>query len=639
MSQEDIEKNTPRAPHKIESLKSMIYFKKSLPRKTEQELLSPREVVQVPKEWPKEHKMYLEKNPPVKVSSPFVRFFFISLVFFIGTLIFVGYNQFRLEKKGDPSRISLSIEGPSQVAGGDTYPFTVRIENTGDGAIDSARLFVEYQADTQSENKRIETIYKEIGSLDQNSIKNIPISFALFGEQGSTQAIVATVEYTMRGSSDGILLVKKSSLPILISSTPLGFRVSLPDAIISGQEIQIEMVVLNQSKNILKNILTKIETPPGFILKKTIPESVGPALWDTGDINPGEEKTYSLVGILQGDDLSEKAFRFTAGKSKEGEGVEKGLSTLQMYPVYNSMVRTVRITPSPLKVSLLLNQKKSSMFTFETQKKIGGEIYFENNTTRTFSNIVFKLNLNTDQFSFDIDSDKGIFSKEENTITWNTKDESPYGISPGTKGSFPFSFIIKNKNAFSVPNSDIDMSVGVFVETPEGIQNIGSLARSVARVVSDVQLIVDKKTLTTKTTTTIPRVGKKILYNITFSLVNSHGQVSGMKLQTFLPPGIEIEGGIKDADLVYTPSTRSLVWNLGVLEPFVGQKTAPKKISFTLSLTPNKSQIDTTPALLNDITISGFDVFAGKEINIKRQGLTTRSGMDPGSELQAVVQE
>ncbi len=100
-------------------------------------------------------------------------------------------------------------------------------------------------------------------------------------------------------------------------------------------------------------------------------------------------------------------------------------------------------------------------------------------------------------------------------------------------------------------------------------------------------------------------------YTVVLSVTNSTNDLSGVQVVTSLPIYTKWLGKIspEKSDLKYNELGGGLVWNAGEIK-----RGTTKEVYFQVSFTPSIVQAGATPDLLNDISASGYDGFAGVNI-------------------------
>src|SRR4029077_18207755 len=72
--------------------------------------------------------------------------------------------------------------------------------------------------------------------------------------------------------------------------------------------------VTSNSSVVIKNSLIKIDYPYGFTYQSS---NIGPlrdnSVWNLGDLKDGDKKKLIVTGVMLGQDLEDRSFRFSAG--------------------------------------------------------------------------------------------------------------------------------------------------------------------------------------------------------------------------------------------------------------------------------------------------------------------------------------
>lgn len=119
-------------------------------------------------------------------------------------------------------------------------------------------------------------------------------------------------------------------------------------------------------------------------------------------------------------------------------------------------------------------------------------------------------------------------------------------------------------------------------------------------------------------------------YTIVWSLSNTANFISGAVVKSSLPPRVNFVGGISPSgeNLVFNPSTRELIWNIGGVQKGAGITNADREVSFQVSINPSSSEVGSSPILVKDATLTGHDDFANVDVRATKGQLNTRLSSD-----------
>jgi Domain of unknown function DUF11 len=233
-----------------------------------------------------------------------------SLVFFVITAavssiyLFMGANQISAKN------ISLTLNAPLSIAGGEMVAMQVGITNQNSIPITSTTLIVNYPSGTRSADEEARELYEEripVEDIAAGQAVNIPVRAVLYGEENEEKEIKVAVEYRVEGSS-GTFFKEIDPQLIKITSSPLVVRVSGVDKISSGQEIELRLLVQSNSANVQKDILVSTGYPNSFTFKSADPEpAYGDNSWFIDELPPNGSSEIKIKGTVAGlaNELSE----------------------------------------------------------------------------------------------------------------------------------------------------------------------------------------------------------------------------------------------------------------------------------------------------------------------------------------------
>ena len=169
--------------------------------------------------------------------------------------------------------------------------------------IESATLIVEYPSGTQSATEKGKELFSERLSLEtikQGETVNIPIKAIVFGEENEEKTINVSVEYRVQGSN-ATFFKEAEPLHFKISSSPVVVRADVLKKISSGQETDIKLTVVSNSRNALSQVLVKAEYPTGFDFTKSSPApSHSQNVWLIENLEPEKEAEIIITGVVVG---------------------------------------------------------------------------------------------------------------------------------------------------------------------------------------------------------------------------------------------------------------------------------------------------------------------------------------------------
>lgn len=624
--------------NKIEDLKSKLFSRGYKTKLEHRESFPHFQNKEVAESW--EKKESADSGMTLKLlthKSAFKKFFTFSLGFFVLALGYASYMFFAQNNTVSNDNIDIVVKSNAFTAGGEEYPLLLEIANKNSSALQLADLVIKYPKSSGSVlSQDNEHIRISLGTLPAGEVKNENIKFILFGEQGSIRPVKISLEYRVEGSN--AIFVKDIIYYITISSTPINLLVEAPSVANSGQDISFNIkTTLNATKPVSK-ILLKIDYPIGFQFVKSTPmPSLGNNIWNLGDLAPGAERNISIVGrMIDVFDGEEKVFRIWSGSQSQGDKSSIGV-------VFNSLEHKILISKSSIDAMLVINGISDREYAVDTKTNIEGQIQWKNNLETKINNLVIRAKISGNAVNRNtIIARQGFYNSIEDTIVWDKNGDNGLSeIDPGESGVVSFS--LSPLSLFSASGgllSDPSINVDISVSGQQAIDGGGSMELSnkeskVVRIISDVGL--SSKALyysgVLKNIGPIPpRSEQKTTYTIVWFVSNTANNISKAQVRATIPSWVGFAGVFMPAneDLAYNALTREVIWNVGSILKRSGVTGAGKEVSFQVELLPSLSQVGTSPTVLNETTLTGFDDFANVEVRVRKPPLDIRLLSDPG---------
>lgn len=554
------------------------------------------------------------------------RFFIFSLIFFVIALGLAAYSIFKGSLTLSSKNVNVSILGNTFVAAGETLPLQVEIANSNSAPLLDAKLVVDYQKGVNDgSGNDIAHLEQVIGTVESGQTKSQAFSVVLYGEQGSSQTVTATLSYKLKNST--AIFQKQTTFAVLISSSPLALTVDGPVSIAANQQFELRINNKFTSPSGLKNVIVRVEYPNGFAYASALPAPKGGNnVWSLGDLENGADHTIVIKGKLLGGENEQKSFRVYVGTPSTA--TDTIIST-----TYSSALHTVNLANPFISAQVWVNGQTSDIVAVPVGDTINGSVRWTNNSAQTIADPLFTLSL--DGTSIDpttITATNGYYNPAENTITWG--GDSSQGLSDiaaGQSGQFAFSFNPKNG-----ATSDIGLHLsveGTFPDSNYLQQTITNIDSKAIRFSSHLQFASQAfySVGPLKNTGSFPpKAGQTTTYTVTWTARPAENPVTNIVATAVLPQGVTWVGALSpsSAAVTYNTETRTVSWSVGVL-PKATAAVQPKVVSFQVSVRPTKEQVGQQLQLLGETTIAGTDGVANVPLTATRPALTTSLSSDP----------
>jgi hypothetical protein len=555
-------------------------------------------------------------------------FFGVALVVSAGLFLF-GSNSISTEN------VIINASGPVRVEAGEEASFEIKVTNKNNITLQDAVLAVRFPANTRdSENldEELKRVEYDIGEIPEGGVINERVSAVLFGEEGSSQELIISVEYTVEGSTATFQVEKLYT--VVISSTPISVRVEGEKEAGSGSEVNLSVTVASNSNVPVNNLVLEARYPFGFDFSESDPSpDIEDNKWRFDKLDPNETQTIELSGVIAGQDSEERNFQFTIGiEDTQEAGVIKT-------PVF-SVSHTLVLSKPALALDILVNRSGSQEAVVADGGKATVSVVWENTSTTNVvgRELVVELGgnvLNKGQVKV---SNGGFYNSGANTITWTSDRTSELReIRPGQGGTVSFEVTPTNYVLGEYPASPHI--------TAEAQMTGNSPSRSdrEAILLSQTDVIIKVATELGITARLLrqdgpienfgpipPEAEEETSYTVAWALSNTANEVGGARVTAKLPPNVEWTGNTFPADesISYIPSERQVVWEAGNVSSGTDPAGSPREVFFQVVITPSANQAGSAPAVVGATAASGRDQYTGIAVSSNSSSLNTVFGTD-----------
>lgn len=572
------------------------------------------------------------KEPMWSNAGKIIKF---ALLFFVIIAIMVGGIIFWRSRSFDNSKVSVTIFGVDRVMSGEEVNYVVRYQNNTNVTLTDLKLTFIYPADSLPSNKENLTQIGDqqatvigLENLDAGQEGKAEFPASLTGMKDDKKEASAKLTYHAGATSSSY--ESAGQYTSIIFSVPIVLDLSLPDRVVNGQEVTMNLKYLNTADVSFSDLILTVNFPPGFSFNSAQPAPTqGSDTWVLPEISPREEGKITISGVLVGAQEEVKAFRASMSKKEgdTGKVISEGLaSTL--------------ITLSPLSVSLTVNDRRD--YAANVSDRLSYKLIYQNNADVPIGPVFITVKFDTKAIDFTrVDAPRGFFSSSDTTITFN---ESTYKIlklvQPGEKEELLFAAIVKDTlpiSKFTDKNFMINLTAKIDTAAVpvslRGTQIAGTDSLN-TKVNSKFYLSSKgyyKDTSQPNSGPIPPKVGVPTTYTIYWDIVNLANDVDNVVVESYLPPYISwlARFAPADADVKYDQNTGKLTWTVGRLSANVGILTPVRRLIFKISFLPSVNQVGDMVDLVAETKISGQDTFSGETIQGTARSIRSDLAEDP----------
>ncbi|MDD2657108.1 MAG: hypothetical protein PHD04_00380 [Candidatus Pacebacteria bacterium] len=629
----DILSAMPYAPEddtsSLELARKRLYSSAGVPRSRRAALSAPDEHA-LPHAW---EEPVLSRTP--HQGERHVRFagvFFIGAVtFFFLALGIAGYFFYFGGNAVSVDKVSIDIQGPTTIAGGDTVPLLITITNKNPVAIENATIEIDFPngtRDATNVSKTYPHYVENLGELASGATITRSVKAVLFGGEGQSLALPISFSYGTTGSN--AVFVKKSSYALTISTTPLSVSVDTLSETVSNKPLTLTLTVRNNATISINNVVVAGAFPFGFLVtSSSLPLNNSSFL--VGSLKPGASKVITLTGILSGQNKELRVFHFTVGTADASSNQSLAVS-------YMTQDVTVTIAAPFIDTILAMNGDASGNTIIAPGSYQNVTVAYTNTLATVVQNVTVSIALSGSAVDYNsIRTTSGFYNSATRTILFS-RDTDPAlaTLSPGASGIGAFTFAtLPAGTSATGPLVNLTISVaGTRLGQTNVPENVNSSITKTFKVATAVALSASSSHQGTSGPVP-PRAEVATTYTLRWSAQNKGSAIAGSTMTAALPSYVSYAAQTAGSgSFSYDEKSRVVTWTIGDLA-----QGASAQGSFQVSLTPSTSQKGSAPQLTGPVAFSGYDRFAGVQVSATADPITTETVGDPGYvPTNAVVQ-
>ncbi len=608
----------------LERARERLYDPRAISRSQHAHLAAPEERV-LPHAWEER----IQKKAPhtgerhVHLAGTF---FVAATVFFFVALGIAGFFFYFGANAVSVDKITIDIQGPTTIAGGDTVPLSLTITNKNPSAIQNAVIEIDFPNGTRDAKNvlRAYSHYAEnLGTIASGEVVTRSVEAVLFG--GAGQSIVLPVSFSYDTPGSNAVFQKKSSYTLTISTTPLAVTIDTLTETVSNKPLTLTLTVRSNATIPLHNVVLAGSFPFGFsVQSSSVPLNNSSFL--LGTLAPGASKTITLVGTLVGQNKEQRVFRFTLGTADTSNNQSLAVT-------YMTQEATVIIAAPFIDTTLSLNGNTGTDVAITPGSYQNVTISYTNTLATSIKNATVSIAVSGSAVDYSsIRSTSGFYNSSNHTVVFSRDtDPSLATLAPGASGVGAFTFAtLPAGGSASSPTVSFTLSVsGTRVGQTNVPEEVSSTVTKTIKVATIVALSASSLHSSGPLTTSgpiPPRVDQATTYTILWSAQNKGSAVAGGTVSAILPSYVSYTASTAGSgSFLYDSRSRTVTWNIGDLA-----QGASAQGAFQVSLTPSISQKGSAPSLTGAVSFSGYDRFAGVSIAATADPATTETTGDPG---------
>lgn len=557
-------------------------------------------------------------------------FFGAAVLFFLIALAAAIYLFYFGRNSVSVNNVTVSLQGPASITAGAKVPLSLAITNLNSIPIEDATVTIEFPAGTRSTTdpfKDYPRYTENLGTIENGATLTRSIPVIMYGAAGQAYSLPVHLSYGAQGTN--ATFEKTDSYEVVITSTPLSVSVDALGETVSGAPLTFSITVRSNSTSILQNVVLSPGFPFGFVVTSaSIPKSGSGYL--LGTLAPGASKTITLQGTLTGLDREERVFHFTVGTAKTANDPAVAVP-------YMTLDHSVTIMAPFIQTKLAIDGNTSATTVIAPGTHHTANLTYTNTLATPVTNAIVTVAISGSAVDYNsIQTSAGFYRSSDHTIVFSRDtDPSLSSLGPRASGIGSFSFsTLPTSSATRDPQITFTISVsGTRVGQSNVPEQVSASVVQTAKVATAVAVSVDTLHNSGPFANTgpfPPKPNEATTYTIRWTAQNSGSSIAGASAFATLPSYVTyLNQTAGTGSFSYDESARMVTWIAGDLP----QNTTAQG-AFQVSFTPSTSQSGSTPALTSPLSFSGYDRFAGVQVNATADAATIQTSGDPGFNYQ-----
>lgn len=625
---------------KIEDLEKELYGKEKenaedIKKRAGWSVNLPRPLRKLPISWVGQDTEHHEPKP----SNPYIKKLFIAVVILLFIVLGAVFVFLYLGSRGQEARMQIYSADTAEAGGVITIPIVFK--NVSQSVLTEGEVAIILPKGALLRGGAQDVvppprIIKKVDNLQPGDQGTVEVSARLFGAKDDKQTIEAV--YTYRPENLRARFTARTTKEVLITQVPLALSWEIPDTLSRGQDVELKVHYILNSRYPFPHMGLRLEYPPGFEFTSADPApAVGREIWDLGQLDPGKEGVIAVLGKINGQEGEVKAFR-------GGLGSYNPLTKEWQY--YMDSSKEIKIAVQPLSIQAFIESKRDVIVNPGDQIHIA--LRYKNNTPVTIRNLTIRARIESlivrpDKIAI---ADGGVFDYTANSVVWGP-GSTPLlrEVAAGQEGELRV-----DVETADPPPVRTDTDKNIVVKITSSIESasipdelLGTDLHSNDQVEFKVRskiLFAGKSLYKSSPIPNSgplpPEVGQKTTYTIVWEVRNFTNDLDNVEITAALPPNIKWENiyNAQDSRIIYDASSGLARWHIGKVKAATGVLSPALAGAFQISVIPAEVDRGKQISLTKENTMTGTDMFTGERFTRKIPNLTTDLREDPGTSLQ-----
>ncbi len=461
-----------------------------------------------------------------------------------------------------------------------------------------------------SENTQHDILIFSLGTLRPNSKNEIRFKARSYGATGDTSVMSAEMIHWDDAATVSSRVSTLDERPI--TGSVLSLDLHMPPNVDRGVIHEIGVTYANNAARPLNGVAIRVAAPEDFTVTGSVPAISATDEWSLGTLPAGEHGTLKLYGYFRAvPEMQRVASTFIARAYVRENGQTR-----------NDLLERVRKNADPRAASLSFDsqiEEPAGRDSILPGDKVRVRISYKNDGAQSIRHLHVTV-------------DPGatfITDKVPASLSWDeTSAPALAEVKPGESGELTVTFAVKN----SITPADLGTTL---------IPSLHVSSRAEYALVDDAAMLSDRLSGIVRVDAGIidvpistelgldaaaiyytkvgdqlgvgplpPKVGETTKYRVFLTVSTTTSGVRNTIVEATLPPNVTWTGKSSvtaGTAMDYLPTSRVIRWNLGDIPAFANGDAASIGGSFEVALLPTAADVETSPALIKNIKVTGRD--------------------------------
>jgi hypothetical protein len=554
---------------------------------------------------------------------------FILLGFLLGGYGFYLYKT----KQFSPDNVILSFDAPESIETGREFSFSLLYHNNNRADLKNCQLEITFpesleiiNIDQESMEIGEDFILFKINELSAKKNGTINFKGKIVEKTQAVAYLNATLTYT-KGEEEN-KQTGRQGINILASKILVQLEATRQTA--SGDLAEYLLRIKNNTLENIEGIEAQLKYPGGFtyVEANIAPAGEGNNIFRLPTLNPGEETEISIKGNLVGSVVEKKIVSAQIGLREE-----------ENFTILAEEEAQTEMVSSPLTVQQEILSGIDEKGNTNPGDSLKFKVKYLNSSDLPMNDVVITVSLEGKAIDFpSVSAENGDFNLNQKKIVWRGgKNPSLKTLDPQKEGELSFEFdILSFLPSESLDDKNFEVSVLAQIDSPDVPTPIAAnklIASNQKKIKVNSKVIFESSGFYNDNVIPNfgpipPKVEKETSYTIHWKIININNDISSTVVKATLPDYILWKENFYPAgarELTFDERTHEVIWEPDKITAQTGTQLAAKEVIFQISITPQETQIDQEPILIDKAILTGTDNFTGKEYKLEdNEPITTK---------------